>query len=141
MSASFAIPPFVQPVGGKTIVWQPLKTKDELQILAVYRSEQNRHLQIYARLAARIVSIDGNKKDGGYSPNDFGDWDNFDTEAFLDEVNLREAERIAALSKKAPDDVRAALDAAGDEAMVALARLQGAIVAVRQLARSTPNPQ
>lgn len=132
---------WTQPVGGKVIVWQPLTTAQELQILAVYRQEQNRHLQNYARLAARIVTIDGAKKEGGYGPNDLGPWDNFDTEAFNDEVSLKEAERIAGLSKKAPDEVRAALAVAADEAMVALARLQGAIVAVRQLAASTPNPQ
>lgn len=132
---------WTQPIGGKVVTWQPLKTSQELQILAVYRSESNKHLQNYARLAARIVTVDGTKKDGGYGPNDFGDWDYFDTDAFLDEVNLQEAKRIAALSKQAPTEVRAALDAAADKALAALAELQGAIVAVRSLAAATPDPQ
>lgn len=131
---------FVQPAGGRVIVWKPLTTAQNLQILAVYRNEANRHLQPYAQLAARIVTIDGSKKDGGYGPNDFGEWEQFDTDAFADEVAIKEAERIASLSRKKPDDVRHALDAAADEAMASLARLQGAIAQVRTLVHSV-NPQ
>ena len=129
---------FVQPVGGKRITWAPLKTSAELQVLAAYRQEQNRHLQNYARLAARITHVDGQAVT--FQPNDFGPWDNFDTESFLDEVTIREAERAAALSKKSPEDAAGVLDAAAEEAMAVIAKLAGAIQLVRQLAH-TARPQ
>lgn len=84
-----------QPIGGKTVLWRPLKVGDHMDLDANYARADVAHLRRFAAIAARITKI-GDKE--GVQVNDLRDWEEYDLVAFQDEFESRELARAVSLS-------------------------------------------
>jgi hypothetical protein len=123
-----------QPVGGKAILWRPLKVGQELDIAAANRRPEQQHLVSALVLAARIVKYGDAER---CSLADVRDWDEYDFEAFVEETNLVESQRRAALRKGRMDQAPIeALEAAVEQANAAANAFNVALRAVLDHAKA-----
>jgi hypothetical protein len=112
---------WTQPMGGKPIVWHPLKVRDRMDLDANYSRSDVAWRKKYAEYALRIIRC-GDKPDK-FQIEDFADWDEFDLEAFAEEVATQEVLRANALSGTRPGSPVERLEAAINAAQVAVGKL------------------
>lgn len=89
---------FTLPVSGKIITWKPLTVGRSLDVTAAHRQESMRHLLGPAMLMARIIGYDG--KEHQPTMAEMRDMDEFDLEAFSEEVDQKESARKATFRKE-----------------------------------------
>lgn len=102
---------WTQPVGGKVVIWRPLKMGDHIDLDANYGKQSTAHLKKYAEYALRIIQC-GDPNPRGFDVQDFREWDEEDYARFIEEVATQEAVRANALSAQRPGSPVAKLDEA-----------------------------
>jgi hypothetical protein len=116
-----SVPKFTwtQPVGGKVVVWRPLKMGDHIDLDANYGKTNVAHLKKYAQYALRILQV-GDASPRQFDVNDFREWDEYDFDQFVEEVATQEAVRANALSSTRPGSPVKVLDEAITQAQIDL---------------------
>ncbi len=112
-----------QKVGGKKVAWRPLRVGDQMDLDANYGRAERAHLRKYASYAKRIISIEGMAPGQMPQVEDLRDWDEYDLEAFAEEVAMREMARAHSLSSQQPGSPLPRLEEAIEAAQLAAARL------------------
>lgn len=87
-----------KPLGGEQLTWKPLTVGQEIEIEAQHQTPANAHLRKYEVIRRRIVSYGDQGK--VCTLEDLKSWDPLDLEAFVEEVETKDAERRAALFKR-----------------------------------------
>jgi hypothetical protein len=127
---------FVLPVSKKKVIWKPLTVGRSLDVSAAHRQESMRHMLGTSMLSARIIGFDD--KEGSPSTAQMRELDEFDLEAFGEEVEQKEAARKATFRKATLGvDPNAMLDKAIEDAHTATQNLAQALkqlLEMRQLA-------
>lgn len=82
---------------GRVVVWRPLKLGQRQDTIAALSNSNGAELA-RALYMARIISINGEPFNG--SRKAWGDWDDLDYDAFVEEVDIKENARRSALSAK-----------------------------------------
>lgn len=114
-----------QPVGGLELIWQPLNMRQQFQALGALSGPKDQHLRQPMLLANRIVSMNGKP---GCTLQEIQEWDEIDYEAFMEEVELREAQRRAALQRdKSGTTPKEAVQLAVEKMRMALTELNIAL--------------
>lgn len=137
------IQPFswVTPIGWKKITWLPLKVGDRMDLDANYSRSDVAWRKKYAEYAMRIVSCEG--VSGKFQTEDFKEWDEFDLEAFAEEVATQEILRANSLSNQRPGSPVERLEQAINAAQIAAnkmgAELQN-VLAVAKMAERNAGP-
>lgn len=138
---------WTQPIGGKAIKWLPLKVGDRMSLDANYSRADVAWRRKYAEYAMRIVSCVGIA--GKFQIENFNDWDEYDLEAFAEEVATQEVLRANALSGTRPGSPVERLEASINAAQVAVnklaAELQNVLAVAKMSERNAgplaPSPQ
>lgn len=134
MSTSIPEYPYTLPSSGKTITWRPLGVGVSIQIVSQYPQASQAGMRGAALLGARIRSFDGQPRPAGLSYGEIQAWeDEFDLEAFGDEVHEKETMRRMVLKKKGAGGAQGAKEAfraALEETQLSLNRVQDAISAM-----------
>lgn len=89
---------FTFPVNGKRCFWKPLSVQKSHDITAAHRRPETQHLLSTSLLLARIEKYDG--VPGPPSMAIWGEWEEFDLEAFAEEVAKVEESRKATFRKE-----------------------------------------
>lgn len=89
---------FTLPIQQKELTWGPIKVGMSLDLTAAHRSDAMRHLLTTALLAARVVTFDGQAAERMMMK--MRDWDELDLDAFHEEVQRVEGERVRAFKKE-----------------------------------------
>jgi hypothetical protein len=133
---------FTLPVSGKKLTWKPLTMGRSLDITASHQLPNLRYLVPVAMLSARIIGVDG--KEGQPTMNEMRELDEFDMEAFSDEVEQKEAARKALFRKERLGvDAFSTVDKAIEDAQTAASALGMALKMLseaRQLAEQSNVP-
>ena len=132
MPASFT---WKQPMGGKSITWHPLKVGDRMDLDANYSRSDIAYQKKYAEYAMRIMSCEG--VNGKFQIQDFRDWDDYDLEAFAEEVATQEILRANALSADRPASPIDRLESAINAAQLAATKLGQELQNVLAAAKTT----
>lgn len=127
-----------QPMGGKAITWRSLKVGDRMDLDANYSASHTISRKKYAEYALRIVTCEGvNEK---FQVDDFREWDDYDLEAFAEEVVLQETIRANALSSQRPGSPVERVEQAINAAQVAASKmgleLTNVLAAIKSAERS-----
>lgn len=128
---------WTQPVGGKVVVWRPLKVGDHIDIEANYNRSDMVHLKPWVTMAARIISIDGIEK-AKLGKDDLGlvrDWDEYDFISFKEEIDSRELARSVSLAPQRQGGAVVGLEQAVTKVQAAANELGMALAAVVQKAK------
>lgn len=130
-----------QPVGGKSIIWRPLTGGDLMDLDTNYSRADVAPMRAYAQYAMRIVSCEGLASQ--FQPHDFRSWDEIDIQAFMLEVDAKDAMRMAAVNGDSSVDAVKRLERAMGELAAAAkkvaAEAQITLAAARALeAKSGP---
>lgn len=134
MVAEFA---WTQPVGGIALRWKPLNLRQEMEIEAAHMQPMSAHLKKYVVIQRRITAY-GDKP--MCSLEDLKEWDVIDLEMFIEEIEIKEAERRAAFMKRKADaspgpvvELEAAVMEMRATAMSFLAAADRALLAVKSV--------
>jgi hypothetical protein len=131
---------FKQPVGGKKISWKPLSVGQEIDIEAGYAAPAAKHLIKYMLLVSRVTAVDG----VAVSPklSDLREWDSYDLECFVQDVEEREFERKMAFKKDVnADQSLADLEKAIETFATTIAKFMAdanTVLATAKAAKATP---
>lgn len=109
-----------QPMGGKPVTWRPLKVGDRMDLDANFSRSDVVYQKKYAEYALRIVTCEGVV--GKFQIDNFRDWEDYDLEAFAEEVQMQETLRANALSATRPGSATERLEQAINVAQVQLAK-------------------
>jgi hypothetical protein len=88
---------WTQPVGGISLRWRPLNLRQEMEIEAAHMTPATAHLKKYVVIQRRICDYGGKP---ACTLEDLKEWDVIDLEMFIEEVELKEAERRASFMRK-----------------------------------------
>ncbi len=117
---------FTLPVCGKKLFWKPLSVQKALDIPAANRHPESQHLIGTSLLIARIVKFEN--QPGAPAMSEWGSWDEFDLEAFGEEVSKVEEARKAMFRKeRMGSQPRAALRKQMEDAHALMTRLSAAL--------------
>ena len=128
---------WTQPVGGKKVSWRPLKVGDQMDLDANYGRADVAYLRKYAGYAKRIMNMEGLAPGQKPQVNDLREWDEYDLEAFAEEVAMREMARANALSAQRPGSPILRLEQAIESAQLAASKLGEELKNVLAAAKQT----
>lgn len=114
---------FTLPVSGKVVLWQPLKVRDRMDLDANYSRSDVAWRRKYAEYSMRIIRYDD--KPEKFQIDDFGTWDEYDLEAFAEDVVTQEILRANALSSTRPGSPSERLEQSINAAQIALNKVAG----------------
>lgn len=126
---------WTQPMGGKKVIWRPLKVGDRMDLDANYSRSDIAYQRKYAEYAMRIVSCEG--VDGKFQIDNFRDWEDYDLEALAEEVVTQETLRANALATSRPGSPVERLEAAIGAAQIAANKLGEELRNVLAAAKTT----
>ncbi len=136
---------WTQPVGGVTLCWKSLTVGQEMAIEMEHQRAETAPYRKYVVIQRRITAY-GDKP--VCTLEDLKSWDPIDLELFVEEIELREAERKAAFmrvqAESAPSPVvqlEAALMEMRSIAMQFLASADRALLAVKSVPPLEPAPR
>lgn len=124
------------PMSGKKVAWRPLRVGDQMDLDANYGAAQRAHLKKYAAYAMRLVTIEGLAPGDKPQVEHLRDWDEYDLEAFAEEVAMREMARANALSAQRPGTPIPRLEQAIESAQLTLNKVAEALKDVLIAAKS-----
>ncbi len=123
-----------QPVGGKTVTWWHLTGGDIIDLEGNYSRPDIAHLRTYAQFAMRVKSCEG--VTGVFQVNDFRSWDEYDINAFAEEVDRRERDRVTALSGRTETDAVKLAETSINAVVDSIKRLSGDLQIFLQAAKA-----
>src|SRR5678816_4101521 len=118
---------WTQPIGGKKVEWRPLTVGDNMDLDGNYQRSDIAFQRKYAQYAMRITSFDGKPN---FQIADLRSWDEYDLEAFAEEVVLREQLRASTLSGTRDGSAVQRLEAAVNGAQAAATKLGACLASV-----------
>ncbi len=91
-----------KPLGGEQLTWKPLTVGQEIEIEAQHQRADVAHLRKYEVVRRRILSYGDQGK--VCTLDDLKAWDPLDLEAFITEIESKDALRRAALFKRGANE-------------------------------------
>lgn len=125
---------FTLPIAGKVVMWSPLKVRDRMDLDANYSRSDVAWRRKYAEYAMRIVRFD--EKPNKFQIEDFSDWDEYDLEAFAEEVSAQEILRANELSNARPGSPSERLEQSINAAQLALNKVANELQNVLAIAKT-----
>ncbi len=120
------------PIGGKVVMWRPLKVGDHMDLDANYGRSDIAHMRKYAELAMRVLKI-GDKDN--VQVTDLRDWDEYDLLEFKSEVDSRELARAVSMSPQRGGGAVSLLEQAVEAAQLDLQKVASSLQRVVQAAK------
>ena len=109
-------------MSGKKVTWRALRVGDQMDLDANYGAANRAHLKKYAAYAMRLVTIEGLTPGEKPQVEHLREWDEYDLEAFAEEVAMREMARANALSSKRDGSAVQRLEQSIETAQLSLAK-------------------